>query len=180
MLIENVTIYGDFNSPNNDGIDIEGSNNTVIRRCHIDTGDDAICPKTSTAPLFNLTVSDCWIRTKSCAVKLGSGSNFDFHGLRFERLKIVDSHRGLGFQIRDSGTPFAFENLWQNVEENMQSLCLLVLHLKEHQPENQRTREPENQGNWRRAFSLEPPDLFCLRVELCSSQGSFNVYVGVR
>ncbi|CAM6089809.1 unnamed protein product [Calypogeia fissa] len=104
VLIENITIYGDFNSPNNDGIDIEGSNNTVIRGCHIDTGDDAICPKTATAPLYNLTVSDCWIRTKSCAVKLGSGSSFDFHALRFERLKIVDSHRGLGFQIRDSGS----------------------------------------------------------------------------
>jgi polygalacturonase len=103
VLIENVTIYGDFNSPNNDGIDIEGSNNTLIRECHIDTGDDAICPKTKTGSLFNLTVTDCWIRTKSCAVKLGSDSKFSFQALRFERLEIVDSHRGLGLQIRDSG-----------------------------------------------------------------------------
>ncbi|CAN1348959.1 Probable polygalacturonase [Linum perenne] len=102
-LIHDVSIYGDFNTPNNDGIDIEDSNNTVITRCHIDTGDDAICPKTYTGPLYNLTVTDCWIRTKSSAIKLGSASWFDFKGLVFDNITIVDSHRGLGFQIRDGG-----------------------------------------------------------------------------
>lgn len=104
VLIEDVEIYGDFNCPNNDGIDIEGSNNTMIRQVRIDTGDDAICPKSNAGPLHNLTVSDCWIRTKSSAVKLGSGSAHDFVNLHFERLTIVDSHRGLAIQLRDSGT----------------------------------------------------------------------------
>ncbi|KAM0846223.1 hypothetical protein ACQ4PT_055810 [Festuca glaucescens] len=49
-VIRNVSIYGDFDTPNNDGIDIEGSNNTIIADCHIDTGDDAICPKSGTGP----------------------------------------------------------------------------------------------------------------------------------
>ncbi|PON58122.1 Glycoside hydrolase [Parasponia andersonii] len=101
--IHDVSIYGDFNTPNNDGIDIEDSNNTVITRCHIDTGDDAICPKTSTGPLYNLTATNCWIRTKSSAIKFGSASWFDFKGLVFDNITIVDSHRGLGFQIRDGG-----------------------------------------------------------------------------
>lgn len=101
--IHDVSIYGNFTTPNNDGIDIEDSNNTVITRCHIDTGDDAICPKTYTGPLYNLTVTDCWIRTKSSAIKLGSASWFNFEGLVFDNITIVDSHRGLGFQIRDGG-----------------------------------------------------------------------------
>ncbi|KAI6673803.1 hypothetical protein NL676_001709 [Syzygium grande] len=101
--IHDVSIYGDFNTPNNDGIDIEDSNHTVITRCKIDTGDDAICPKTSTGPLYNLTATDCWIRTKSSAIKLGSASWFDFRGLVFDNITIVDSHRGLGVQIRDGG-----------------------------------------------------------------------------
>ncbi|WCJ33928.1 Pectin lyase-like superfamily protein [Euphorbia peplus] len=101
--IHDMSIYGDFNTPNNDGIDIEDSNNTVITRCHIDTGDDAICPKTYTGPLYNLTATDCWIRTKSSAIKFGSASWFDFKGLVFDNITIVDSHRGLGFQIRDGG-----------------------------------------------------------------------------
>ncbi|KAM5558947.1 hypothetical protein ABKV19_020547 [Rosa sericea] len=103
ITIQDVSIYGDFNTPNNDGIDIEDSNNTVITRCHIDTGDDAICPKTYTGPLYNLTVTNCWIRTKSSAIKLGSASWFDFKGLVFDNITIADSHRGLGFQIRDGG-----------------------------------------------------------------------------
>lgn len=99
--IHDVSIHGDFDTPNNDGIDIEDSNNTLITRCKIDTGDDAICPKTYTGPLYNLTATDCWIRTKSSAIKLGSASWFDFKGLFFDNITIVDSHRGLGFQIRD-------------------------------------------------------------------------------
>ena len=101
--IHDVSIYGNFNTPNNDGMDIEDSNNTVITRCRIDTGDDAICPKTYTSPLHNLTATDCWIRTKSSAIKLGSASSFDFKGLVFDRITIVESHRGLALQIRDGG-----------------------------------------------------------------------------
>uniref|UniRef100_M8CEJ5 Polygalacturonase n=1 Tax=Aegilops tauschii TaxID=37682 RepID=M8CEJ5_AEGTA len=102
-VIRNVSIYGDFNTPNNDGIDIEDSNNTIITDCHIDTGDDAICPKSSTGPVYNLTATNCWIRTKSCAIKFGSASFFNFEKLLFDNITIVDSHRGLGMQIRDGG-----------------------------------------------------------------------------
>ncbi|KAH7512441.1 hypothetical protein FEM48_Zijuj12G0091100 [Ziziphus jujuba var. spinosa] len=111
--IHDVSIYGDFNTPNNDGIDIDDSNNTIITRCHIDTGDDAICPKTYTAPLYNLTATNCWIRTKSSAIKFGSASWFDFKGLVFDNITIVDSHRGLGFQIRDGGnvSDITFSNI---------------------------------------------------------------------
>lgn len=103
ILIHDISIYGDFNIPNNDGIDIEDSNNTVITRCHINTGDDAICPKSSTGPVYNLTVTNSRIRTKSSAIKLGSASFFDFTHFIFDNITIVDSHRGLGFQIRDGG-----------------------------------------------------------------------------
>jgi polygalacturonase len=101
--IHNISIFGDFNTPNNDGIDIEDSNNTRISKCHIDTGDDAICPKSSTGPVVKLTVTDCWIRTKSSAIKLGSASSFDFRQFLFDNITIVESHRGIGVQIRDGG-----------------------------------------------------------------------------
>ncbi|KAL6987084.1 hypothetical protein U1Q18_012842 [Sarracenia purpurea var. burkii] len=111
--IHDVSIYGDFDTPNNDGIDIEDSNNTVITKCKINTGDDAICPKTSTSPLYNLTATDCWIRTKSSAIKLGSASWFEFKGLVFDNITIVDSHRGLALQIRDGGnaSDITFSNI---------------------------------------------------------------------
>ncbi|KAK1266270.1 hypothetical protein QJS04_geneDACA016347 [Acorus gramineus] len=72
--IRDVQIKGDWDTPNNDGIDVEDSNNTLIERVRIDTGDDAICPKSSTGPVVNLVARDCWIRTKSSAIKLGSAS----------------------------------------------------------------------------------------------------------
>lgn len=112
--IHDVSIYGDFNTPNNDGIDIDDSNNTFITRCNINTGDDAICPKTYHGPLYNLTATDCWIRTKSSAIKFGSASWFDFKGLVFNNITIVESHRGLGLQIRDGGNSFLlyYEKFW--------------------------------------------------------------------
>ena len=112
--IHNVSIYEDFNTPNNDGIDIEDSNNTVITRCHIDTGDDAICPKTSTGPLYNLTATNCWIRTKSSAIKFGSASLFDFKGPIFDNITIVDSDRGHRFQIRDGDVSIKLNNSHKN------------------------------------------------------------------
>ncbi|XP_031103384.1 probable polygalacturonase [Ipomoea triloba] len=113
ISIHDVTIYGNFNSPNNDGIDIEDSNNTLITRCHIDTGDDAICPKSSTGPVHNLTATNCWIRTKSCAIKLGSASFYTFKNFVFDNITIVESHRGLGLQIRDGGnvSDITFSNI---------------------------------------------------------------------
>ncbi|XP_045826063.1 probable polygalacturonase At2g43860, partial [Trifolium pratense] len=113
ISIHDIAIYGDLNIPNNDGIDIEDSNNTVITRCHIDTGDDAICPKSSTGPLYNLTVTDCWIRSKSSAIKFGSASWFEFKHFVFDNITIVDSHRGLAFQIRDGGdvSDIVFSNI---------------------------------------------------------------------
>lgn len=107
-FIQDVSIYGDFNTPNNDGIDIDDSNNTVITRCNINTGDDAICPKTYDGPLYNLTATDCWIRTKSSAIKLGSASWHNFKGLLFDNITIFESHRGIGFQIRDGGNTISF------------------------------------------------------------------------
>ncbi|XP_059298686.1 probable polygalacturonase [Lycium ferocissimum] len=111
--IRDVMINGNFNSPNNDGIDIEDSNNTVVTRCNINTGDDAICPKSSTGPVYNLTVTDCWIRTKSSAIKLGSASFHTFKNFLFDNITIVESHRGLALQIRDGGnvSDLTFSNI---------------------------------------------------------------------
>ncbi|XP_026457724.1 uncharacterized protein LOC113358386 isoform X2 [Papaver somniferum] len=114
--IDGLSIFGDFNTPNNDGIDVEDSNNTVITRCIINTGDDAICPKTSTGPVHNLTVSNSWIRTKSSAIKLGSASWYDFKGLLFDNITIVDSHRGLALQLRDGGN--ASDITFSNIKVN--------------------------------------------------------------
>ncbi|KAG9450267.1 hypothetical protein H6P81_010232 [Aristolochia fimbriata] len=102
-VIHDVWIKGDFDTPNNDGIDIEDSNNTYITRCHIDTGDDGICPKSASGPVVNLTATNSIIRSKSSAIKFGSGTVYNFENFRFDNITIFDSHRGIGFQLRDGG-----------------------------------------------------------------------------
>ncbi|OVA11179.1 hypothetical protein BVC80_1743g5 [Macleaya cordata] len=83
--IDTITINGDFNIPNNDGIDIEDSNNTVITRCHIDTGDDAICPKTSTGFLFdNITIVNSH---RGLAMQICDGGNAS--DITFSNIKII-------------------------------------------------------------------------------------------
>eukprot|EP00850_Spirogloea_muscicola_P024180 SM000466S16657 [mRNA] locus=s466:3388:6071:+ [translate_table: standard] len=101
--IKGISILGDFSTPYNDGIDIDGTNDTLIEFVDISTGDDAICAKTLLGPMKNLTMKHCNLRSKSSAIKLGSESHFDFQSLHFEHINITDSHRGLAIQLRDAG-----------------------------------------------------------------------------
>ena len=158
--IHDVSIYGDFNTPNNDGIDIDDSNDTVITRCHIDTGDDAICPKTYTGGLHNLVATNCWIRTKSSAIKLGSASWFEFKNLVFDNITIVDSHRGLALQIRDGGNFLhSFDFLYVMPENSISILQIkkAVNALITSRPNSKGTREFSG------CFDVEVPMCF-----LCS------------
>ncbi|EFJ22654.1 hypothetical protein SELMODRAFT_105243 [Selaginella moellendorffii] len=113
IYIHDITLYGDFNTPNNDGIDIDGSNNTYITNCRLDTADDGIVVKSIAGPVSNVSVTNSWIRSKSCAVKIGSETYHDLDGLYFDSITIVESHRGLGVQLRDKGNIFnvTFSNI---------------------------------------------------------------------
>ena len=44
---------------NNDGLDLDGCENVLIENCDIDTGDDAICLKSSLNPCRNIVVRGC-------------------------------------------------------------------------------------------------------------------------
>jgi polygalacturonase len=78
---------------NNDGIDLDSCENVSIRDCDIDSGDDAICIKTtSPLPCRDITASGCKLSTKCNAIKLGTESLGDF-----ENISVTDC------QIRDTG-----------------------------------------------------------------------------
>lgn len=51
-----VTIRFRDNNYNNDGIDLDGCEDVVIENCDIDSGDDAICLKSSKNPCRNIVV----------------------------------------------------------------------------------------------------------------------------
>jgi len=73
---------------NNDGFDIDSCEDVRIRNCEIDTGDDAICLKTTSAlPCRGISVSGCTLKTNCAAIKLGTESMGNF-----ERIEIADCH----------------------------------------------------------------------------------------
>jgi len=62
IMVKNVKIYSRANH-NNDGIDLDSSYNAQIENCVIDTGDDAICFKTtSVLPTHTIRVQNCSLR----------------------------------------------------------------------------------------------------------------------
>lgn len=106
VRVQNITIQGDWNIPNNDGIDIDSSSDVEVTGAHISTADDAICIKTTLpgVPAQRVRVSHSVLRSRSSAVKLGSESVADFADLAFHDLRVQDSHRGLAVQLRDGGS----------------------------------------------------------------------------
>jgi len=105
VTITNITIRGDWEIFNNDGIDIDSSSDVTVSECDIDTADDALCIKTTLAgvPVRNVYASRCRLRSRAAAVKLGSESVADMQDLLFEDLEVWKSHRGLAIQLRDAG-----------------------------------------------------------------------------
>ena len=77
---------------NNDGIDIDSCENVRIKDCDIDTGDDAICLKaTSAKACRDITVTGCKLRTRCNSIKLGTESLGDFEHIRISDCQIRDT-----------------------------------------------------------------------------------------
>ena len=81
----------------------------LISNCYIDTGDDAICPKTrGPRPLENLVVTNCVLRSDDSAIKLGTRSDSDIRNVTFSNIVIRDTQYGIGLFAKDGGS---FENI---------------------------------------------------------------------
>ncbi|MEM4248284.1 MAG: glycosyl hydrolase family 28 protein [Candidatus Nanoarchaeia archaeon] len=122
--IRGLSIYNDLRMPNSDGIDVDNSKNIRISDCHIESGDDAICPKSSAecaenGPCENIVVTNCTLVSTSCAIKLGSGPTVGIRDMIVSNCIIKASNRGIGIQLRDSG----------NMENIIFSNCIIETRL---------------------------------------------------
>lgn len=119
IAIDNVTVDNDLTMPNTDAIDIDSCQLVTIHGCHLSAGDDDICLKTTDKlielqqPVSNVIVSDCLLRSKSCAIKIGSETFADISQVIMHDCVIYDSNRGIGVFSRDGGKIFncAFSNI---------------------------------------------------------------------
>jgi polygalacturonase len=84
-----LTIRNRSGLANNDGIDIDSCQNVSIDNCDIDSGDDALCLKTtSTQPTRDITAVNCRLKTNCNAIKLGTESIGDFEHIRVSQCQI--------------------------------------------------------------------------------------------
>lgn len=98
FMIDGLRIYSHA-SKNNDGVDVDSSSNGVIRNCDINSGDDAICFKsTSPRTCENVHVYDCRISSGWGAIKLGTESMGDMRNILCENCEVYDN-RGGGIKI---------------------------------------------------------------------------------
>nr|WP_295872824.1 DUF4955 domain-containing protein [uncultured Chitinophaga sp.] len=94
ILTEKVTIRS-RGLGNNDGIDIDCCEKVVIRDCDIDSGDDAICFKTTSPyPCRDVTVSNIKINTGEGAIKFGTESAGNFENIKVSHIDVAFAREG--------------------------------------------------------------------------------------
>lgn len=115
--IRGVQIKNPVNGPNTDGIDITGCQNVTIADCNVDTGDDAICLKTSSAfgseprLLKNIVVTNCHLTTCCNGFKIGTESEGGFENITFSDSVIYNGDvpykerviAGIALEVVDGG-----------------------------------------------------------------------------
>jgi polygalacturonase len=96
--IDGIDIHSHANR-NNDAIDIDSSTHGVIKNATIDSGDDAICFKsTSPKPSSDIEVYDCKIKSHWGAIKFGTESMGDYKNITIRDCFIHDT-KGGGIKI---------------------------------------------------------------------------------
>lgn len=92
--IDGIDIHSHANR-NNDAIDIDSSTHGVIKNATIDSGDDAICFKsTSPKPSSDIEVYDCKISSHWGAIKFGTESMGDYKNITVRDCFIHDTRGG--------------------------------------------------------------------------------------
>lgn len=108
-VIDGINLLNNLKIRNGDGIDLDHSRNIRISNCHITSGDDCICLKNRRefaeyGPCHDITVTNCVMTSRSCAIKIGSENMDSIYNVTFDNCIITRSNRGLGIQNRDEGT----------------------------------------------------------------------------
>ena len=105
VYISGVTVRSRVNG-NNDGINVDCSQNVRISDCDIWSGDDAIVLKsTAERPCRNVVVSNCVLSSICNGLKMGTESNGGFENIAISNCAVYDTRlAGLALEIVDGGT----------------------------------------------------------------------------
>lgn len=106
---EDARITGLTMKVNIDGISPDCCKNVVISDCNVIAGDDGIVLKSSYAlnekkVCENITVSNCIVSSRMCAIKFGTETNGGFKNITVTGCSIYDTcFTGLALEIADGG-----------------------------------------------------------------------------
>jgi polygalacturonase len=101
--------------PNSDGLDIISSSNVNVSDCYFSCGDDAIVLagydwhwgdpgfKRIHRPSRHINVSNCILRSRSSAIRIGGWDQNPMSDYFFNNIIIFESNAGINFNVRDSG-----------------------------------------------------------------------------
>jgi len=99
-----ITVRFRNNGYNNDGLDLDGCENVLIENCDIDSGDDAICLKSSKNPCRNVVVRGCKVTSNTAPLKFGTSSRGGFIDVSVTNCYFYDSPMGgIKLQLVDGG-----------------------------------------------------------------------------
>lgn len=95
LLIEKVRIVS-HGVAHNDGMDIDGCQQVIIRDCDVESGDDALCFKTTSSTMACKDISVTRLRLKSnqAAIKMGTESMAAFENIDISHCEIYDTRNG--------------------------------------------------------------------------------------
>ena len=101
---DSVTVRFRNNNSNNDGLDLDGCENVLVENCDIDSGDDAICLKSSKNPCRNIVVRNCKIASNTAPLKFGTSSHGGFIDVKVTNCYFYNSPMGaIKLQLVDGG-----------------------------------------------------------------------------
>lgn len=82
--------------PHNDGMDIDGCQDVRILNCDIESGDDALCFKTtsSTMACRDIVVSNMRLKSGHGAIKMGTESMAPFENIKISNCHIYNTNNG--------------------------------------------------------------------------------------
>jgi hypothetical protein len=103
VTIENITVRT-MAAITNDGLDLDGCKNVVVRGCDIDSEDDGICLKSTRRACEDIHVENCRVRSSCNALKFGTASFIGFKNITVRNLKIYDTYlSAIALELVDGG-----------------------------------------------------------------------------
>jgi len=103
VLIENIKVRT-MAAITNDGLDLDGCKNVVVRGCDIDSEDDGICLKSTRRACENILIENCRVRSSCNALKFGTASFVGFKNIICRKLEIYDTYlSAIALELVDGG-----------------------------------------------------------------------------